>query len=222
MDALLSGLELNDRTIRFKVILGLEEMARRFLTLRVDRAAIENAIVSDAMLYFRRFVIFSVLFGHRGEPPHSPGSLLSMALTDSMERVKERVVWLLSLVYPAQDIRRAWAALSSRDPVKRAHAIELLDYLLTGNIRRYVFPLFSDAPPDQRFAASLGLLGMDTINTESALREMLQQGDMWLTAATIWEIGSRGPGEFRDKISEFLISESAVLREAAGLVIEKI
>jgi AAA family ATP:ADP antiporter len=222
MNALLGGLLEEDRSIRFKVILALEEMARRFADLRVDREIIESAIMSDVMLYSQRFVIFFTLFGRREEPLGEGGSLLSQALTDSMERVKERTMWLLSLLYPSQDIRRAWAALSSENPTKRAHAIELVENLLTGNIKRHVFPLFSDSPRNQRFGTFLDFLGVDVIDTDSALRALLEQSDTWLAAATVWEIGLRELRGFRDKVSELLNSENVVLREAAGIVIQRI
>jgi hypothetical protein len=187
----------------------------------VDREMIESAIISDVILYARRFVIFFTLFGRR-EKPLRDGSLLHQALTDSMERVKERTIWLLSLVYPPKDIRRAWAALSAEDPTKRAHAIELLDNLLTGNIKRYVFPLFSDDQHDQRFRTFLDFLGIDVMDAESALRALLEQDDIWLAAATVWEIGLRELKGFHDKISELLNSENVVLRDAAGIVIHRI
>jgi hypothetical protein len=38
---------------------------------------------------------------------------------DSMERIKERVMRLLSLINPGKDIRRAWSGLSSEDPIQR-------------------------------------------------------------------------------------------------------
>ncbi len=221
MNALLGGLLEEDRSIRFKVILALEEMARRFADLTVDRETIESAIISDVMLYSQRFVIFFTIFGRR-EKPLRDESLLRQALTDSMERVKERAMWLLSLVYPGKDIRRAWAALSSEDPTKRALAIELLDNLLTGNIKRYVFPLFSDGEHDQRYKAFVDFLGIDVMDAESALRALLEQGDTWLAAATVWEIGLRELKGFRDEISALLISENVVLREAAGIVIHRI
>jgi len=222
MNALLGGLLEEDRSIRFKVILALEEMARRFADLKVDREIIESAIMSDALLYYRRFVIFIALFGH---PERSLGhgeSLLYFALTDSMDRVKERMMWLLSLIYPTKDIRRFWAGLNSGEPNKQADAIEFLDNLLTGEIKEYVFPLFSDAPQAQRFRASLDFLAMGTIDTESALRALLEQDDMWLIAATVWEIGIRGLTGFREEITKFLNSENDVLREAAELVIHRI
>jgi hypothetical protein len=112
--------------------------------------------------------------------------------------------------------------LNSGEPNKRADAIEFLDNLLKGDIKRYVFPLFSDAPQARRFRASLDFLGMGTIDTEFALRALLEQDDMWLRAATVWEIGIRGLTGFRDRIAELLNSDHAVLRETAGKVIHRI
>ena len=222
MNALLSGLLEDDGSIRFNCVLALEEMARRFRDLKVDREIVESAITSDVMLYCRRFAIFSVLFADGAKPFVEKESLLSHALTDSMERVKERVMWLLSLIYPANDIRRFWAALNSGEPNKRAHAIEFLDNLLSGEIKWYVFHLFSDAPQAQRFKASLDILGIDPIDSESALRALLDQTDIWLRAATVWEIGLRGLTGFRDKIAGLLSSENVVLRETAEKVMHRI
>ncbi len=222
MNALLGGLLEEDRSIRFQAILAVDEMARRFADLNVDREIIESAIISDVQLYSQRFAIFFVLFANREDQSLERGSLLSQALTDSMERVKRRMMWLLSLIYPTKDIRRFWAGLNSGEPNKRAHAIEFLDNLLTGEIKEYVFPLFSDAPDAQRFRASVDFLDMGTLDTESALRALLEQGDMWLKAAAVWEIGIRGLTGFSDKIAEFLDSDHLVLREAAGKVIHGI
>jgi len=222
MNALLGGLLEEDRSIRFQAILAVEEMARHFADLKVDREIIESAIMSDSLLYYRRFVMFIALFGHQDKSLGHGESLLYFALTDSMDRVKERMIWLLSLIYPAKDIRRVWAGLNSEEPNKQADAIEFLDNLLTGEIKQYVFPLFSDAPQAQRFRASLGFFGMGTTDAESALRALLEQDDMWLRAATVWEIGIRGLTGFRDKIAELLNSEQVVLREAAGKVIHRI
>jgi ATP:ADP antiporter, AAA family len=222
MNALLGGLLEEDRSIRFQAILAVEEMARRFSDLKVDREVIESAIVSDALLYYRRFAMFIALFGHQEEFLGHGQSLLYCALTDSMDRVKERMMWLLSLIYSTKDIRRFWAGLKSGKPDKQAGAIEFLDNLLTGEIKKYVFPLFSDAPQSQRFKPSLGFSGMGTIDTESALRALLEQDDMWLRAAAVWEIGIRGLTGFRHQIAEFLDSDHLVLREAAGKVIHGI
>ena len=217
MNALLGGLLEEDRSIRFKVILALEEMARHFADLKMDREIVETAIVSDVMLYSQRFAIFFVLFADGEEPVVERASLLRQALLESMERVRERVIWLLSLIYPPNDIRGVWGALNSGDSGKQAYAVELLDNSLTGDIKRYTFPLYGDALEPERFSLSLGFLGCDSLDTKAAFRMLLEQEDRWLSAATVWEIGRRGLGEFHGNITRFLDSEHLVLREAARL-----
>jgi AAA family ATP:ADP antiporter len=222
MNALLGGLLEENRSIRFKVILALEEMARRFGDLKVDREIIESAIMSDALLCFRRFVIFSALFSGGEKSSHYGESLLYHALTESMKRVNERVIWLLSLIYPAKDIRRAWSGLNSLEPRQRAHALELLDNLLAGEIKTYVFPLYSDDQPDQRLRVARDSLGIDLIDTDAALRALLAQDDRWLKAATVWEIGIRKTAGFRDTISKLANSHDSLLRETASIVIRRL
>ena len=63
MNALQGGLLDDDRSIRFKVILAIEEMARCVPDLKVDRQIIESAVMSDAVLYSQRFAVFSAIFG---------------------------------------------------------------------------------------------------------------------------------------------------------------
>ncbi len=220
MNALQAGLLEEDRAIRFQVILAIEEMARRFSDLRLDREIVESAIMSDALLYFRRLVMFSALFGQPEKASNHRESLLYHALTDSMERVTERIMWLLSLIYPRQDIRHAWAGLGSNDPVSRAHGIELLDNLLTGNVKSYVFPIFSDSQPDQRLRAALNLLGLASIDSDAAIRALLEQDDRWLKAAAIWEIGQRSLREYRGDVVRLANSDDSLLRETANRVLE--
>ena len=222
MNAVLGGLLDEDRAIRFQAILAVEEMARHFPNLRLDRDIIESAIVSDVMLYAQRFAIFFILFSDGGPSSVGRPSLLRQALVESMERVRERIIWLLSLIYPAKDIRGIWGALNSGDPPKQAYAVELLDNLLTGDVKRYIFPFYGDTLEPERFRLSLEFLGRGSLDTTAALRMLVDQDDIWLTAATLWEIGIRGLPGFRDRIAKFLNSENDVLRETAELVMHRI
>jgi AAA family ATP:ADP antiporter len=222
MDGLLSGLYQDDGSLRYKIILGLEEMARRLPNLPIDRHVIEVAIVSEARRYYRRFLIFFELFGDGNDRSVNDGGLLHQALLENMEREKERVLRLLSLIYPPEDIRSATAALHSDSPAKQAQAIEFLDNLLTGDVKRHVFPLFDDAPAPERFEKFLALLGLRRFDGETALQELLKQDDVWLKAATLWEIGLRGLLDFRGELKQYLNSKDPVLKETAELVISRI
>jgi hypothetical protein len=222
MNAILGGLLEEDRSLRFQSILALEEMARHFPDLKVDREIIESAIVSDVMLYAQRFAFFFVLFTDAEQSSVENPSLLRQALLESMERVRERTIWLLSLIYPSKDIRGIWAALNSGDSAKQAYAVELLDNLLTGKLKRYIFPFYGDILEPERFRLSLEFLGWTSLDATTALRMLFEQEDMWLTAATVWEIGIRGLTGLRDEIAKLLNSRNNVLRETADLVIQRI
>ena len=222
MGALLSGLNQEDGSLRYKIILGLEEMARHLRNLPIDRHVIEMAIVSEARRYYRRFLTFFGLFGDGNDRSMNDGWLLHQALLENMEREKERVLRLLSLIYPPEDIGNATAALHSGSRAKQAQAIEFLDNLLTGDVKRHVFPLFDDAPAAERFQKFLAILGLRSFDRETALQELLKQDDVWVKAATFWEIGLRGLREFRGELQQYLNSKDPVLKETAALVMSRI
>lgn len=220
MNALMGGLLEEDRVLRFQVILAIKEMSRRFVELKIDREIVESAILSDARLYCHRLAMFFPLFGAEEKFSDIDDSLLYHALRESMDRVVERITWLLGLIYPDQDIGRAWSGLKSPDPRQRAHAIELLDNLLSGDLKKYVFPIFSDGQPDQRLRAALNALGISAMDTDAALRGLLAQNDRWLIAATIWEIGIRKLGRWVHAIAGLTGSDDPLLRETASHVVE--
>ncbi|MGH7930135.1 MAG: hypothetical protein ACREQV_20345, partial [Candidatus Binatia bacterium] len=172
--------------------------------------------------YYRRFLIFFTLFGDDNDRSMGNGWLLHQALLENMEREKERVLRLLSLIYPPEDIRNATTALYSGSRAKQAQAIEFLDNLLTGHVRRYVFPLFDDAPATERFEKFLALLDLRSFDKEAALQELLKQDDVWLKAATIWEIGLRGLRDLRGELQQHLDSKEPVVKETAELVMSRI
>jgi len=189
---------------------------------RADRRLIETAIDAETSRYYRRFLTLFALFGDESDRSMKNSSLLHEALLENMEREKERVLRLLSLIYPPDDIRRAKAGLRSDIPAKQAQAIEFLDNLLTGDVKRHVFPLFDDASAPERFEKLLALLGLRTFDKETALQELLKQDDIWLKAATLWEIGLRGLRDLREKLQQYLDSEERVLQETAALVLSRI
>ena len=90
--------------------------------------------------------------------------------------------------------------------------------MLTGEVKRYIFPFYGDTLEPERFKLSLEFLGWASLDAATALRMLFEQQDTWLTAATLWEIGIRGLPAFDDKIAKYLNSENDVLRETAQLV----
>jgi len=222
MNALLDGLNQEDGSVRYRVIIGLEELARRLPDLRIDRRVIEAAIDAEATRYYRRFLTFFVLFGDESVHSTTNGSLLHQALLENMDRERERVLRLLSLIYGPEDMANVCIALRSGSDAKEAQAIEFLDNLLSGDLKRHVFPVFDDATGVARFQQFLVFVGLESLDAKTALLELLKQDDIWLQAATLWEIGLRGLQDFRGELKQYLNSTEPVLQETAALVISRI
>ena len=77
-------------------------------------------------------------------------------------------------------------------------------------------------PTPSVFQKFLALLGLRSFDRETAFQELLKQDDVWLKAATLWEIGLRGLRDFRGEIQQYLNSKNPVLKETAALVLSRI
>jgi ATP/ADP translocase/HEAT repeat protein len=221
MEALLSSLKEEDGSLRYRVILGLEEMVQRSPNLHADKSLVQAAVISETRRYYRRFLIFWVLFGGASHQLMHEGWLLHRALLENMDREKERVLRLLPLIYPPEDIVGAATILRGGNSSKQAQAIELLDNLLTGELRRYAFPLFDDAPAADHFKKSLALLGLGSFDRNTAVQELLKQDDIWLQAATLMEIGWGELREFKGQLQPYVNSPERVLSETAMLALSE-
>ncbi len=67
-----------------------------------------------------------------------------------MERAFKRVFDLLSLVYPYEDIARAWQNFSCGERRAVDHSIELLEHLLRREDKDAVLPLLEPGPEEAR------------------------------------------------------------------------
>ncbi len=167
MNAILAGLLEENRSLRFQSILALEEMARRFPNLQVDREIIESAIVSDVMLYAQRFAFFFVLFTDAEQS--SVENAIALAASASRKHgARERADNLAAVPdLSIQGYSEVFGALSnSGDSAKQANAVELLDNLLTGDVKRYIFPFYGDTLAPERFRMSLQFLGLASLDAQ--------------------------------------------------------
>jgi hypothetical protein len=119
------------------------------------------------------------------------GHLLERLLVERMEDHRSNLFRLLSLLYPPRDILAAHRSLASDQPGLRAHALEYLDNLLTGDLRRVVFAVIDDLPPRERLRLAKKLFELEPTGADATLRRLATRrprGDVdaaWLRAAAL-------------------------------------
>jgi AAA family ATP:ADP antiporter len=182
VDVLGAALEDPDGFLRYKVVAALEQLRRGGERLTFPREAIERLALSEGRQYFNYLSLRYNLFGRNTLPADS---LLARALDQKLERIVDRIFRLLALVYPWRDIGAARWTLQHGDPRSRASALEYLDNLLTGQVRKQIFPVIDDMPLQEKVRRGNVMLKTRPRDAEETLLQLINDDDQIVAAAAI-------------------------------------
>ncbi len=84
---------------------------------------------------------------------------------------------LLSILYDSQDIEAAYRGLTRGGSQDRAHSLEYLDNLLSGDCRRAVFAVIDDLPVRDKLLNAWRLFEIPVASPSSTLRDLLSEDD---------------------------------------------
>ena len=178
VDLLLEALADPDRQLRFEAIVGLETMRRRQPELSVPRETVETIILSEcekSACYTRlRQNCFGACMPDRGR-------LLGRALREKEARSIDRIFRLLSLIFCWEDIGAAKWSIERGGP-PRARALEYLDNLLPGPLRRRILPVLECSHSGK---TALSRRSDSLAGQADSLRELLRDPDPVISAAAI-------------------------------------
>ena len=213
LTALTDSLSAPDPFLRRKVIEALGSLAAHDPKLRPRRHPIEAQIVTECEGHLRALIDLEQLGGNRslgrsGRLPrpestphpadgHAAPHLLERLLADRMDDHSRNIFQLLGLIHPPRDIRATYQSLLSRRPEGRAHALEYLDNLLDGDVRRSVFAVIDDLPIRERQRLAKRLFSLSPESVSETLRRLASSrpaGDAdaaWVTAAALHYIHDR-------------------------------
>jgi HEAT repeat protein len=145
--------------------------------------------------------------------------ILRHALLHEVMRARERLLWLLSLLYPPEAVLRARAHLSSRSAEKRAQAVELIDSLAEPEMAALVIPFVEDAPDDVRRARLAEVLPQTSRAGADQVARLVGGGGglgAWTRACALHVAGETRRGDLEDAIRRAADDGEALVREAAA------
>lgn len=179
--ALEAALAEPDGFLRFKVIAALERLRQGHAALAFRAEAVEAAALRDGQRFFTGLSLHDNL--RRGRC--AADTLLVRALEQKMDRAKDRICRLLSLIYPCRDIAAARWMLQHGDPRGRASASEYLDNLLSAPLRKAVMPILEDLPIEEKVRRGNVLLRTRPRDIEETLLQLINDDDQVIAAAAI-------------------------------------
>ena len=186
--ALLDTLDASDGFLRYKAITALERIRRDHPSMPIDRAIVERHVVAETGRAFSALTLYTNLFVSGGV---NPTCLLARVLEEKRTRATNRVFQLLGLVHPPSDIAAVAATLNNDDARRRSGAIEYLDNLLAGDVRRRVMLLVEDMPAEERVRKGNVLYKTRPRDVEDTVAQLVHDENQVVSAAAIHLIEDR-------------------------------
>ncbi len=224
--ALMGMLGDTDLSIRLEVIRALSDLRRAKPHLKFNRDRVLSVILEECKLYHQTLsamhtqIIISYRNRKRSRKEISDrerdarGSLLEL-LERRLDSGLERIFKLLGLQYPQRDVEIAYEGLLSEKHDARANAIDFLDNLLTGDLKRRLLPIIEESVLDV-YSEEVQQKIMHRIPGEKECFELLLRGnDFKVKMAVLYLIGQQADTAYLPLLETYASSDNHKLRTFA-------
>ena len=135
-----------------EIIDGLDRMRATQPGLSFDRTMVRLCLRREVKSYLQAFVAGQKSPASTGRRGPSAG------FSGELETPLRNIFRLLGLVFPREDIQRAYQNLLTRTKDSTAYALELLDNVLPRDLKDDLFPIIEDMPASERLRRFRSLL----------------------------------------------------------------
>ena len=197
VDVLLSALDAPDGFLRYKALRALGRLQREHTELAIPAEPVQALVVKETNRYFNYLGLhYNVVV----KDPVARDTLLARALHEKLDRTVDRIYHLLAMIYPWKDVAAARWTLEHTTGRARAGALEYLDNLLTGQMRKRVIPVLDDVPLEEKVRRGNLLLKSRVRDVEDSLAQLVHDADQIVAATAIHFVESRAVWALADDL----------------------
>ena len=146
-------------------------------------------------------------------------SLLWAALRHDIDQIHRRLFILLSFIFDRQAMHRAWENFSHASAEKRAYALEIIDVLVTQELKAIIMPLLEDLPPLERLQRLRDRFPQCRLSRTQRLQDMVSQLETvvhpWTRACALYSMAQLSASECVDAVVSSLSAPEPLVRETA-------
>ena len=204
MDALIRALADPDRFLRFKAIAAVEKLHRQHGSLAFPAEVIERSVLQEASRYCNHLCEAHDL----RRDPRVHGTLLARALDENLGHAIDCIYRLLGLLYEADHVAAARYTIDHGDGRRRAAAVEYLDNLLAGPVRKRVLPILEEVSDAARLRHAYLTLKTRPRDLEDTLARVLHDDDPVLCAAAVHFVADNHLWALADDV-EYVLAHGA-------------
>jgi hypothetical protein len=145
---------------------------------------------------------------------------IDSALAQEVGACRRNLLLLLSLLHPTRVIQRAQIDLDLPSGQKRAQALEVLDNLISRDLKDLTFPLVDDFSAEERCKLLCGKFPQVRLSREHRIRDLALQPSSalsaWTTACVFFGVGRVGGASWSVETAAGLANPDPVVRETAA------
>ncbi len=219
-------LEDRDLSVRLEAIRALSDLKLHHTDLYFKNTKIVSSIYDECKLYHNTLsamhtqIIVSYRNRKKSKEAISPderearASLLEL-LERRLDAGLERIFKLLGLKYKQQDINIAYAGLVSEKQEARTNAIEFLDNLLSGELKRKLLPIIETSAIDVTSEEVIHQFKQKLLTETECFQLLLEANDQKLKLAVFYLIGKQHDKKYLPLLKKYLDDDHFKIRSFA-------
>ncbi|MBL0019515.1 MAG: HEAT repeat domain-containing protein [Bacteroidetes bacterium] len=214
VDCVLDLLDHEDPTVHIEALRSLNNMRINHPHLRFQKKAIMQRILEEVKLYqstlsvlysqkkLRAESLMHVLTPEETAEDVAREALLKL-LEARMDGNLERIFRLLGLKYPTEDILPIYEGLQSNKPDLRINAVEFLENLLDGSLKKMLIPVLETALLDGITEEAIQNLDIRIPDEYACYETLLLGKDVKLKMAVLYLIGHTHDQKFMPLLKDY-------------------
>ncbi len=204
--------------LKFYVVKALNRLRNQGGGMKFPEARLDAVLLDETRSYFE---ILKILSFHTQFDSDNPARLLKRALQERLDLNLERIFRLLGLAYPPKDIFTAYLGITSTSRLSRANALEFLENVLRGEIKRCLLPLLDEAPQQTLITRGDEIFTTRIESLDGALEHLLRGRDVWLKTCALYYLAGRVPAHLRSLVEQMASDTDLVVKETAELALSR-
>ncbi|MAW27785.1 MAG: hypothetical protein CMP98_03160 [Gammaproteobacteria bacterium] len=212
MEILLRHIETDHRELRHQIYLALAK-----LNYQADP---DHQYIFVNKLEQEVELITWLLASMEDISKHRRYDALTAALGQELGTRRDNMLLIMSFIFPSTVMMDTRASIASRVPELRVYALEVLDNLLTNEIKTVVFPILDDLSVSERLAQLDERFPQAHMNTQDRFEDLVSkhfgESFVWTKASLLHQIGNDKHEHLLDAVRSALADPEALVRETAA------
>lgn len=214
VDILASRLSDPAFNLRAKIYRGLYRVMRLKPELSYPQKLFSSRLNDEIV---RGYFWFTLLSDIKNSPYTDP---LQDAIEYRIDLMLKAILYLFGMLHPGTNIEAIYYNLKSSSRVDKSHAIEIIDNMAKGNLRKIIIPLIDDTSLKEKVEFAKGFTDLRNESIETRLKQLLKMEEPWITSCTLFTIGNAKFKGFEEWSSSALTNHDTLVRETALFVIK--